>query len=76
MAVIILSKKFSNFKGVAILYRISNEKKKKGKKKIRGRDYNRAPRNDDAIYESRNTDVLSTSDPVRSFNPSEIATYD
>lgn len=75
MAVIILSKKFSNFKGVAILYRISNEKKK-GKKKIRGRDYNRAPRNDDAIYESRNTDVLSTSDPVRSFNPSEIATYD
>lgn len=34
MAVIILSKKFSNFKGAAILYRISNEKKKKKKRKF------------------------------------------
>lgn len=34
MGVIILSKKFSNFKGATILYRISNEKKKKEKRKF------------------------------------------
>lgn len=43
-------------------YSVSNlkRKKKKEKKKIRGRDYNRATRNDDAIYELGNTDVLPT----------------
>ena len=38
----------------------SQTKKKKEKKKIRGRNYNRATRNDDAIYELGNTDVLPT----------------
>lgn len=43
-------------------YSVSNlkRKKKKEKKKIRGRNYNRATRNDDAIYELGNTDVLPT----------------
>lgn len=75
IAIIILSKEFSNFKIHHVCIESQTKKeKRKTKIRLRGRDYNVEMTTQFMSWGAQTCSPRS--DPVRSFNPSEIATYD